>query len=102
MARENQGLQIALILLVMAMIVLSVTTYLGFKNYSDEFKDKQLAVAEGVKAQNQNTQYEEQIKKLKKFIGAADSDQVSTIEDHLQRRHEDLRRRLSRGFALLS
>jgi hypothetical protein len=80
MARENQGLQIALILFVMVTIVLSVTTYLGFKNYSDEFKAKELAAADGAKALNDNRQNEERIKKLKKFIGAADTDQVDMIE----------------------
>jgi hypothetical protein len=80
MARENQGLQIALILFVMVTIVLSVTTYLGFKNYSDEFKAKELALKDGTTAQNQNRQYEEHIKDLKKIIGAADTDQVDQIK----------------------
>ena len=47
MARENQGLQIALILFVMVMIVLSVTTYLGMKWYSDECKAKEVALTAG-------------------------------------------------------
>ena len=35
-ARENQGLQIALIVFVMLTIVLIVTTFLFFQNYRDE------------------------------------------------------------------
>ena len=35
MARENQGLQIALIVFVMLTILLGVTTYLGFRQYND-------------------------------------------------------------------
>jgi hypothetical protein len=80
MARENQGLQIALILLVMAAIVLSVTTYLGFKSASDEFKAKQVAVTTGTKAENDARKYEGHIKILKKVIGAADAEAVDQIE----------------------
>ncbi len=79
MARENQGLQIALILFVMATIVLSVTTYLGFKSYSDEFKAKEVALTAGAKAQNDATNFERNIKDLKKLIGAADTEQVDQI-----------------------
>lgn len=39
-ARENQGLQIALIIFVMLTIVLSVTTYIFFDNYKKEKQDK--------------------------------------------------------------
>ncbi|MFZ1934400.1 MAG: hypothetical protein WCB27_09660 [Thermoguttaceae bacterium] len=80
MARENQGLQIALILLVMAMIVLSVTTYLGFKNYSDEFKAKEVALKAQNTAENQNRLNEERIKTLKKDIGATDTEEVDQID----------------------
>ena len=80
MARENQGLQIALILLVMAMIVLSVTTYLGFKNYSDEFKAKEVALKAQNTAENQNRLNEERIKTLKKDIGATDAEEVDQID----------------------
>ena len=80
MARENQGLQIALILLVMALIVLSVTTYLGWKSYSDEFKAKEVALTAGAKAQNEATKFEGHVKDLKKVIGAADTEAVDQIE----------------------
>jgi hypothetical protein len=43
-ARENQGLQIALIIFVMLTIVLSVTTYIFFDNYNKERLDKQAAI----------------------------------------------------------
>jgi hypothetical protein len=39
-ARENQGLQIALIIFVMLTIVLSVTTYIFFDNYKKEKQDR--------------------------------------------------------------
>ena len=80
MARENQGLQIALILLVMALIVLSVTTYLGWKSYSDEFKAKEVASTAGAKAQNEATKFEGHVKDLKKVIGAADTEAVDQIQ----------------------
>ncbi len=81
MARENQGLQIALILFVLATIVLSVTTYLGWKSYSDEFKAKDVALQTGGKAQAELTNAETNIKKLKKAIGAADTEPVDQIDD---------------------
>ena len=80
MARENQGLQIALIGFVTVTIVLSVTTYLGFKNYSDSCKDKEVALTAKDKAENQNRTYEEQLKTLKKDIGAADTEAVDQID----------------------
>jgi hypothetical protein len=81
MARENQGLQIALILFVLVTIVLSVTTYLGWKQRSDEITAKEVALAAGGKAENQNRTYEEHIKKLKKVIGAADTEPDDQIDD---------------------
>ncbi len=39
-ARENQGLQIALIIFVMLTIVLSVTTYIFFDNYKKEKQER--------------------------------------------------------------
>ena len=44
-ARENQGLQIALIIFVMLTIVLIVTTYMFFRSYSDE-RDKGKSLAQ--------------------------------------------------------
>lgn len=89
MARENQGLQIALIAFVTLTIILSVTTYLGFKNYSDEFKAKETALQAGSKADLQNTVHQDHIKRLKKCIGAADTDQVDAIEATFQ---EDMKK----------
>jgi hypothetical protein len=80
MARENQGLQIALIVFVTVTIVLSVTTYLGFKNYSDEFKAKEVVQAAAGKSQSDLGNAETNIKDLKKVIGAADTDSVEQIK----------------------
>jgi len=48
-ARENQGLQIALIIFVMLTIILSVTTYIFFDNYKKEKQDR-IAANDKVKA----------------------------------------------------
>lgn len=48
-ARENQGLQIALIIFVMLTIVLSVTTYIFFDNFKKEKQDR-IAANDKVKA----------------------------------------------------
>lgn len=54
-ARENQGLQIALIIFVMLTIILSVTTYIFFDNYKKEKQEKILANDNAKKAEKNLT-----------------------------------------------
>ena len=70
-ARENQGLQIALIIFVMLTIVLIVTTYLFFSNYSDQ-RDKAKALAQD--NSDKDTKMRQAIAEtddLKNLVGAA-------------------------------
>ncbi len=54
-ARENQGLQIALIIFVMLTIILSVTTYIFFDNYKKAIGEKNDAIAKAKEADNRLT-----------------------------------------------
>ena len=68
MARENQGLQIALIVFVMLTLILGVTTYLFFRQYEEATlrettKANQLTTATKLAADN-----ESDVKELKRLI----------------------------------
>ena len=81
MARENQGLQIDQIICVMLLIVLSVSTYLGFRSYSDEFKAKEAAVAAGSKSEQQARANANDVDDLKKVIGADKTETATAITE---------------------
>ena len=68
MARENQGLQIALIVFVMLTVLLGVTTYLGFRQYNDAADQRQEAHHRQRQVDNDKAVKDEDITKLKKFI----------------------------------
>jgi len=81
MARENQGLQVALIIFVMLTIILGVTTFLFFRQY----EDAQLAAndaAEKAKASDTaaNTLLTE-ANRLKLITGFAQTDSISIIDE---------------------
>jgi hypothetical protein len=79
-ARENQGLQIALIIFVILTIILIVTTYMFFSSYQKEKEsNKALAVDNTTKdtsARNAN----EEATLLKSLIGAGASDKTAEVE----------------------
>ena len=81
MARENQGLQIALIIFVMLTIVLGVTTFIFFRQYDEasiaeaDAKGKAAENMEGLRnLQGVNSE-------LKKILGFADGEGLETIQD---------------------
>jgi hypothetical protein len=80
MARENQGLQIALIIFVMLTIVLGVTTYLFFRQSEEaDIKAKKNAT-DLANANKSIAKNEDDIKELKRLIlGAANADKVAAI-----------------------
>jgi hypothetical protein len=81
MARENQGLQIALIIFVMLTIILGVTTYLCFRKWDDADKAKEVAAASAGKNEQLARKNAEDAEKLKKWIGVATTDSVDAIKD---------------------
>ena len=82
MARENQGLQIALILFVMLTIILSVSTYLCYRAYDDACKAKDVAVAAGSKSEQQARANANDVDELKRVIGADKTEPVTTITEN--------------------
>lgn len=79
MARENQGLQIALIIFVMLTIILGVTTYLFFRQYEEaSIKEKNNLDESNAKARLA-IKNEDDANELKRLIGVAKTDKVEAI-----------------------
>jgi hypothetical protein len=79
MARENQGLQIALIVFVMLTIILGVTTYLFFRQYEEaDIKAKNNATERDKKA-TLAVKNEDDANELKRLIGVAKTEKVDAI-----------------------
>jgi hypothetical protein len=80
-ARENQGLQLALIIFVMLTIVLSVTTFMFFRKFEEaELKERAAAVQVAAALKSQTIAQEEAIA-VKKVLGAGSRDSQKSIED---------------------
>mgnify|MGYP000931127462 CR=1 FL=1 len=80
MARENQGLQITLIVFVMLTIVLGVTTYLFYRKYDEATIKANTSAGEASKLVNDNDLLNEKLKSLKRWIGVQDTDDVDAIK----------------------
>jgi len=81
MARENQGLQIALIIFVMLTIILGVTTFLFFRQYEDEALKAEGATAEAQKERTAAATILDEANKLKEIVGFAPTDNIGTITE---------------------
>jgi len=80
-ARENQGLQIALIIFVVLTIVLIVTTYMFFSSYSQE-RDKAKSLAEQKSSADTAAQQAvAEFDRIKTLIGAAQPDRIDAVEE---------------------
>jgi hypothetical protein len=86
MARENQGLQIALIIFVMLTIILGVTTFLFFRSYDDADtrarqaqKDADAAKTAAAAKASENNQLKTQI------IGFKDTDEMSAVTEEFNK-----------------
>jgi len=81
MARENQGLQIALIIFVMLTIVLGVTTFLFFRQFEEADlkaeKDRQEANAQRTAASN----IQEENNELKRLMGFPATEKLDAITE---------------------
>jgi hypothetical protein len=69
MARENQGLQIALIIFVMLTIVLGVTTFIFFRKYDEAVLKAKDSEAKADKADHDRSQTKSECDDLKRLIG---------------------------------
>ncbi len=84
-SRENQGLQIALILFVIITIILGVVVYLSWMAAVNRFDEAKKAKDDAGKFQALNESYDYQVKILKRYVGFS---QLSNEE------FDDIRRRL--------
>jgi hypothetical protein len=78
-ARENQGLQIALIIFVMLTILLSVSTYMLFTRFQEQQEKAKAAANETVAVEKKRQDLEADRGKLLTVIGNAPTDNVDTV-----------------------
>jgi len=81
MARENQGLQIALIVFVVFAIILGVTTYIGFKNADEAQRGKAAADTAMQKSEKDLGDSKTNIEELKRIIGVAKTESVASVQE---------------------
>jgi hypothetical protein len=79
MARENQGLQIALIVFVMLTIILGVLTFIFFRKFQESDIKATANAQKAAEATKLATQNETDVTTLKKLIGVAPTDKVDAI-----------------------
>jgi hypothetical protein len=79
-ARENQGLQIALISFVILTILLSVFTYLLFSNWKDADAKMNAAKKEASDATTKATTADQNLAELKKIMGYGEGSALDTIK----------------------
>ncbi|HEX3726871.1 MAG TPA: hypothetical protein VHV08_11540, partial [Pirellulales bacterium] len=80
-ARENQGLQIALIIFVILTIILIVSTFLLFRSYQDA-QEKIKAITSDNDAKSKAAQLANaESEQYKSMIGAASTDKVEAVQD---------------------
>lgn len=88
MARENQGLHIALIIFVALTLVLGVTTFMFFRKYEEASikakANEEQAKTERLKAENAEKDNAE----LKRLIGAGSSDNMDVIHEEFKKQME--------------
>ncbi len=82
MARENQDLQIALIVSVMLTIILGVATFLCYRKYTDTEKSLQAALADGNKKSREADMARDEASRLKKdFVGVPDTERIEELSN---------------------
>lgn len=86
-ARENQGLQIALIIFVMLTIVLIVTTYMFFSSFTQERDKNKALAADNAKLTKSEADTKAENDEFKLALGADPKDSKETV---LTRKQKDL------------
>jgi hypothetical protein len=79
MARENQGLQIALILFVMFTLIFGVTTFIFYKQYDEANTKAATAAQETAKAKQDLAAAQDWINDLKRILGFGATDKRDVI-----------------------
>jgi hypothetical protein len=80
MARENQGLQIALIIFVMLFVVSSVMAFLFYRRYDEQFQAARAKEAEANKERSATSAKDGECKALKRLIGHPADKPMGDIE----------------------
>ena len=79
MARENQGLQIALIVFVMLTVVLGASTYWTYRLYDEQAGKAKSATEEARKNASQAIKNAKEAEELKRMIDVPKSDSIETV-----------------------
>ncbi len=80
MARENQGLQITLIVFVMLTIVLGVMTYLFYRRYEEAAIKAKTNASEASRSAQEASSSKDDANELKRLIGVAETERVDDIK----------------------
>ncbi len=80
-ARENQGLQIALIIFVMLTILLSVSTYMLFTRFQEQTEKAKAAANETAAVEKKRQDLEKDRGDLLQLVGGKTTDDVKTVID---------------------
>lgn len=83
-ARENQSLQIALIMFVILTITVSVSTFYFFRKFEEADLREKAAVAQAHDALASRTAAQEEAGEVKKLLGAGTRDSLQAIVDRYQ------------------
>jgi hypothetical protein len=81
MARENQGLQIALIIFVMLTVVLGATTYWTYRLYDEQAIKAKSALADASKNNDVANKHAKDIEDLKWMIGALKTEDIGKVRE---------------------
>jgi len=89
MAKENQGLQIALIIFVMLTIILGVTTFIFFRNYEEATAAAEKAEEDATERRGANEKLVSDCNDLKQLMGFA---ATMSLDDVTAKKEEDMRK----------
>lgn len=84
MARENQGLQIALIIFVMLFVILSVTTFLFFRQADEASRAAAEAQQKATESENTARKIQDDFNTLKGYTGFAATEAIDTIGEQFR------------------
>lgn len=80
-ARENQGLQIALIIFVVLTIALAVSTFMFFSKFDEERNKIAEYEKKASEASRQANEYQTDLKEVKTILGVAPADSLKAIQE---------------------
>jgi hypothetical protein len=85
MAREHQGLQIALIIFVVLTLILGVTTFIFFRRYEEIEAERQKVAQKASQAESNFGTVQGEKVRLLKILGFPESEKIDTVEDECRK-----------------